>query len=68
MSYLNQIIEALKKPETYPHPVDLKIEVIQTQMSVVFLTGQYAYKVKKPVNLGYLDYSTLEQRSNFCNR
>ena len=65
---MNQIIEALKKPETYPHPVDLKIEVIQTQMSVVFLTGQYAYKVKKPVNLGYLDYSTLEQRSNFCNR
>jgi len=35
-------------------------------MSFVFLTGEYAYKVKKPVNLGYLDYTTLEKRRFFC--
>jgi len=35
-------------------------------MSFIFLTGEYAYKVKKPVNLGYLDYTTLEKRHFFC--
>jgi hypothetical protein len=37
-------------------------------MSFLFLTGDYAYKVKKPVNLGYLDYTTLEKRQLFCQR
>ena len=37
-------------------------------MSFVFLTGEYVYKVKKPVNLGYLDYTTLEKRRFFCQQ
>jgi hypothetical protein len=37
-------------------------------MSLLFLTGDYVYKVKKPVDLGYLDYSTLEKRRFFCHQ
>jgi aminoglycoside phosphotransferase family enzyme len=37
-------------------------------MSFVFLTGEYVYKVKKPVNLGYLDYTTLDKRRFYCQR
>jgi aminoglycoside phosphotransferase family enzyme len=41
---------------------------VQTQMSFLFLTGDYVYKVKKPVDLGYLDYTTLEKRRFFCQQ
>lgn len=41
---------------------------MQTQMSFVFLTGDYVYKVKKPVDLGFLDYTTLEKRRFFCHQ
>ena len=55
------------KPETYPHSPK-KVELAQTQMSFIFLTGDYVYKVKKPVDLGYLDYTTLEKRRFFCQQ
>ena len=61
------LVEALLKPETYPHNPK-KVELVQTQMSFLFLTGDYVYKVKKPVNLGYLDYTTLEKRRFFCHQ
>ena len=61
------IIEDLLKPESYPHRPP-RIKLVQTQMSFVFLTGEYVYKVKKPVNLGYLDYTTLEKRRFFCQQ
>jgi aminoglycoside phosphotransferase family enzyme/predicted kinase len=51
----------------YPHHSQ-KVALVQTQMSFIFLTGDYAYKVKKPVNLGYLDYTTLEKRHFFCQQ
>ena len=41
-------------------------EVIQTHISVVFLTRDVVYKLKKPVNLGFLDFSTLDRRRHFC--
>ena len=41
---------------------------MQTQMSFLFLTGDYVYKVKKPVDLGYLDYTTPEKRRFFCQQ
>ncbi|MBI2850758.1 MAG: gluconokinase [Chloroflexi bacterium] len=44
------------------------VTLIQTGISLVFLTGDYVYKVKKPVNVGYLDYSTLEKRRFYCQR
>ncbi len=58
---------SLLQPQAYPHETE-QIRLLQTQMSFVFLTGDYAYKVKKPVNLGYLDYSTLQKRRFFCQQ
>jgi uncharacterized protein len=59
------LIEALRDPRCYPHPVST-VEVIETHISSVLLTGEYAYKVKKPVNLGFLDFTTLDARRRFC--
>lgn len=59
------LIEMLSKPAAYPYPND-HVEVRQTHISVVFLAGPYVYKVKKPVNPGFLDFSTLEKRLHFC--
>jgi hypothetical protein len=59
------IVEALLKPEAYPHPVE-DIRLIQTHISFVFLTGDYVYKVKKPVDFGFLDFTTLEKRLHYC--
>ena len=53
------------RPRAYPHPVEA-VEVRQTHISVVFLAGPFAYKIKKPVDLGFLDFSTLEKRRHFC--
>lgn len=52
-------------PKSYPHPVDV-ITTIETHISIVFLTGQYAYKLKKPVDFGFLDFSNLDKRKRFC--
>jgi aminoglycoside phosphotransferase family enzyme/predicted kinase len=60
-----ELIAALSEPNAYPFPVE-SIEVRQTHISAVFLVGEYVYKVKKPVNLGFLDFSTLEKRYHFC--
>lgn len=57
--------EALRIPTAYPHPVE-KIVLVETHISLVFLTGPYAYKIKKAVNLGFLDFSTLDKREHFC--
>jgi aminoglycoside phosphotransferase family enzyme len=67
VSALPSVVEALVEPRAYPHKPQ-KIELVQTQMSFVFLAGEYVYKVKKPVNLGYLDYTTLEKRQYFCRQ
>jgi hypothetical protein len=63
---LADLIEALSDPEVYPHPV-ATVEVRQTHISVVFLAGPFVYKIKKPVNLGFLDFSSLENRHHFCD-
>jgi aminoglycoside phosphotransferase family enzyme len=67
VSILPPIIKALLESRAYPHESQ-EIELVQTQMSYIFLTGEYVYKVKKPVNLGYLDYTTLEKRHFFCHQ
>jgi len=61
------MVQALLDPEIYPD-ASPKVELMQTQMSFIFLTGNYVYKVKKPVDLGYLDYTTLEKRHFYCQR
>ncbi len=67
MSILPFTVSALLESRAYPHEPQ-KIELVQTQMSLILLTGDYVYKVKKPVNLGYLDYTTLEKRHFFCHQ
>ena len=65
MSELPELIQALLDPEAYPDPPQ-RVELMQTQMSYVFLAGDYVYKIKKPVDFGFLDYTTLEKRLTFC--
>jgi len=67
MSQLPELVKALLKPKAYPE-TPKRIELVQTQMSFVFLADDYVYKVKKPVNLGYLDYTTQEKRQFYCYR
>lgn len=62
---LEKLIAGLSDPAAYPHPVQ-RVEVHQTHISCVFLTGEYAYKIKKPVQFGFLDYRALDQRRAFC--
>lgn len=64
---MTNVAETLRHPETYPHPVSTEIAVVETHISWLFLTGEFAYKLKKPVNLGFLDFSTLERRRHFCH-
>lgn len=60
-----RLIEICSNPTTYPYPLD-RVEVRQTHISAVFLAGPYVYKTKKPVDLGFLNFRTLEQRRHFC--
>jgi aminoglycoside phosphotransferase family enzyme/predicted kinase len=60
------LIDALQNPAIYPHPVE-GFQVIETHISWVILTGQFAYKVKKAVNFGFLDFTELSERQHFCS-
>lgn len=55
----------LMSPAVFPHPA-AHIECIETHISWVILAGEYAYKIKKPVDLGFLDFSTLARRRAAC--
>ncbi len=55
----------LLAPESYPHPC-ADIQLIETHISWVLLTGDYAYKLKKPIRFNFVDFSSLELRSHFC--
>lgn len=57
--------EAMRTPAFYPHPTH-NIQVIHTHISTLFLTGEFVYKIKKPVNFGFLDFSRLTDRQHFC--
>ena len=59
------MIDGLLSAAAYSHPVK-RIELLETHISWIVLTGEFAYKIKKPVNLGFLDFRTLEQRRHFC--
>lgn len=61
----NTLIQNLLKPTVFPHPVDY-CKVIETHISWVIITGNYAYKIKKPVDFKFLDFSTLEKRHFYC--
>lgn len=59
------IVEQMTRPDFYPHRPQ-KVEVVQTHISYVFIAGDYVYKVKKPVNFGFLDFTTLDLRKFYC--
>lgn len=58
-------LNGLFLPTAYPHAIT-SVRLIETHISWVFLTGEYAYKIKKPVDFGFLDFSTLEKRQFYC--
>lgn len=60
-----QLIEALQNPKCYPHPVS-RVRLVETHISWVLLTGQFVYKIKKPVLFNFVDFSTLKKRRWFC--
>jgi len=60
-----KLISRLARPDAFTHTAD-QIEVLETHISWVILTGTYAYKIKKPLDLGFLDFSTLALRKRFC--
>ena len=66
-AFKGDVVKAMMNPETYDEDVN-KIEMVQTHISYIFLTGKYAYKIKKPVDFGFLDFSTLEKRKFFCEK
>jgi uncharacterized protein len=59
--------ETLQDPAVYPEPTTT-VEVRETHISLVFLTDLYVYKIKKPIDLGFLDFSTLDQRRFYCEQ
>src|SRR5688572_8277739 len=58
-------IEQLLRAEAFPHPVD-ELSLRETHLSWVILTGEYAYKIKKPIRFEFVDFSTLELRHRCC--
>lgn len=59
------LVEALSAPDAYPHAVD-DVQIVQTHVAVLFFAADRAYKLKKPVERGSLDYRTLASRRHFC--
>jgi len=64
---MNSIIDDLQDPASHPDRTE-KVSVVQTHISVVFVADEFVYKVKKPVDFGFLDFSTLEKRKYYCHR
>jgi uncharacterized protein len=60
-----RLVERLLDPALYPHSAD-RVELIETHISWVLLAGDRVYKIKKPVDLGFLDFTTLALRRRFC--
>src|SRR5213594_5271949 len=62
-----ELVSFLEVPASYPYG-PREVRSIQTHISWVFVTTPFVFKVKKAVNLGFLDFSTLEKRRHFCER
>lgn len=63
---IRSILKSLLKPDAYPDAAT-GVELIQTHVSYIFLTDQHAYKIKKPVDFGFLNFSTIDRRRFYCN-
>jgi uncharacterized protein len=62
---LSPLLAVLQQPAAYPHPAG-EIVHLETHISHLFLAGEYAYKLKKPVDFGFLDFTTLDKRRAAC--
>ena len=60
------LIEAMLRPDFYPHDITPAPELKQTHISYIFIAGDYVYKIKKPVNFGFLDFTSLDKRRRYC--
>jgi len=67
MGMAKSIANDLVKSEAYPEPTK-NVQMLQTHISYIFICDDYVYKVKKPVNFGFLDFSTLDKRLYYCQR
>src|SRR5262245_42883340 len=65
MPQLPQHLSALLEPGAYPHPVEA-IELIQTNISSVLLTGEFAYKIRRTVRYALIDQSSVERSEFRC--
>lgn len=63
---IRSVLKSLLKPDAYPE-LTTGVELVQTHVSYIFLTDQYAYKIKKPVDFGFLNFSTIDRRRFYCN-
>jgi len=61
------LIKFMLNSDTYPFKPE-KVDMLQTHISYLFIAGEYVYKIKKPVNFGFIDYSTLEKRKFYCGQ
>ena len=64
---LESMIEDLLKPEALPDPTK-RVLLVQTHISLVFVADEFVYKVKKPVNFGFLDFTSFEKRAFYCRQ
>jgi len=64
---MTSIINDLQKPASLPDKTN-SVSVVQTHISIVFIADEFVYKLKKPVNFGFLDFSTLEKRRYYCHQ
>jgi aminoglycoside phosphotransferase family enzyme len=64
---MGSLLEDLRNPEALPDPTD-EVTLVQTHISMIFIGKEYVYKVKKPVDFGFLDFSTVEKRLFYCTR
>jgi aminoglycoside phosphotransferase family enzyme/predicted kinase len=60
-----ELVESLRRPAAYTHPAD-DVDLIETHISWLLLAGEFAYKLKKPIVLDFLDFGTLERRRFYC--
>lgn len=61
-----RLLDDLRRPEAYPPPRPTEVSLVTTHISWVFLTDHDVFKLKRPVNYGFLDYTTVERRRRFC--
>jgi len=63
---IRSVLKSLLKPDAYPEPTS-RVDMVQTHVSWIFLTDSHAYKIKKPVDFGFLNFTTIDRRRFYCN-